>query len=96
MSYYNLAFLNRKLHCHLFRSKVHNYTAKYTQMCIAELNKQWTASNQLKQHSDKTQLIWLGPWQQLGNITMMQILLKDYSIVNCTVSCVSVLLLMLS
>jgi len=47
--------------------------------CIEELD-YWTASNRLELNSYKTQFIWVGSRQQLGNVTTVKIPLKDCSI----------------
>ena len=49
------------------------------------------ASNRLKLNSDKTQFIWVGSRQQLGNVTLVEIPLKDCSITTThSVTCLGV------
>jgi len=44
--------------------------------CIVELDS-WMTSNRLKLNSDKTQFMWVGPQQQLGIVSVVEIPLKD-------------------
>jgi len=40
--------------------------------CVEHLDL-WMAQNRLKLNADKTQLMWMGTWQQLANLTVSQL-----------------------
>ena len=49
--------------------------------CIEVINR-WLGSNKLKMNPDKTQLIWLGTWQQLAKIAIMPSILHDGTVIT--------------
>ena len=66
--------------------------AKRLTACIVELNN-WMVSNRLKLNVDKTQFIWIGSRQQLGNVSMVEIPLMDCSIKTAhRVTCLGVVI----
>jgi len=44
--------------------------------CVTDIDK-WMSSNRLKLNADKTEFIWLGTRQQLANVTVLPLLVKD-------------------
>ena len=47
-----------------------------------EVIDRWLGSNKLKMNSDKTQLIWLGTWQQLAKIAITPFTLHDGTVIT--------------
>ena len=60
--------------------------------CIKNIDR-WMLSNRLKLNGDKTQLIWLGTWQQLAKVHCRIIRIGDVNIrVSTEVACLGVVL----
>ena len=49
--------------------------------CIEVIDR-WLGSNKLKMNPDKTQLIWLGTWQQLAKIVITPFTLHDGTVIT--------------
>jgi len=52
-------------------------------VCCLERVRDWTASNRLKLNEDKTQIVWLGTWNQLSKSLPQSLTLRNGSTVLC-------------